>query len=57
MTTRLLSNDELNNYRSQVDECNKVYGEGVTDLESAIAWDFYQYLIIDESTVQVWEIE
>ena len=57
MTTRLLSNDELNNYRSQVDECNKVYGEGVTDLESAIAWDFYQYLIIDKSTVQVWEIE
>ena len=57
MTTRLLSNDELNNYRSQVDECNKVYGEGVTDLESAIAWDFYQYEIIDESTVQVWEIE
>jgi len=57
MTTRLLSNDELNEYRSQVDECNKIYGEGATDLESYIATVFYQYEIIDKSTVQVWEIE
>ena len=56
MITRLLSNDELNAYKNQVDECNKVYGEGVTDLESAIAWDFYQYEIINKSTVQVWEM-
>ena len=56
MLTRLLSNDELNEYRSQVDECNKIYGDGATDLESYIATVFYQYEIIDKSTIQVWEI-
>ena len=53
---RLLTDTEIKQYQKEIDECNKVYGEGATDIECAIAWDFYEYQIIDESTYIVWDV-
>ena len=53
---RLLTDTEIKQYQKEIDECNKVYGEGSTDIECAIAWDFYEYQIIDESTYIVWDV-
>ena len=51
---RFLTETEIKKYQKMVDETNKIYGKYATDLECAIAMDFYEYQIIDESTYIVW---